>query len=47
MTTFRTIEGTYRGTPFQMVGNGFRVSNYFPSGNKLQQRISPFILLRL
>lgn len=45
MTTFRSIEGTFRGAPFHMVGDGFRVSNYFPSGNNLQQRVSPFILL--
>ncbi|UHA76254.1 pirin family protein [Paenibacillus sp. 481] len=45
MTTFRKMEGTYTGAPFHMVGDGFRVSNYFPSGNDFQQRISPFILM--
>ncbi|MEF3307763.1 pirin family protein [Paenibacillus sp. GYB004] len=45
MTTFRTIEGIFRGAPFHMVGDGFRVSNYFPSGNNFQHRISPFILM--
>lgn len=42
---YRTIEGTFQGAPVHMVGDGFRVSNYFPSGNNLQQRFSPFILL--
>lgn len=45
MTTLRKIEGIYKGAPFHMVGDGFRVSNYFPSGTNFQQRISPFILL--
>jgi len=45
MTTYRTIEGIYRGAPFHMVGDGFRVSNYFPGGNDFGQRISPFLLL--
>ncbi|MFD0960711.1 pirin family protein [Paenibacillus chungangensis] len=44
-TTFRTIEGIYSGAPFHMVGDGFRVSNYFPSGNNFGQRFSPFLLL--
>ncbi|TBL73051.1 pirin family protein [Paenibacillus thalictri] len=43
--TYRTIEGIYRGAPFHMVGDGFRVSNYFPSVNDLGQRFSPFLLL--
>jgi redox-sensitive bicupin YhaK (pirin superfamily) len=45
LTTLRTIEGIYKGAPFHMVGDGFRVSNYFPSGNDFGQRFSPFILL--
>lgn len=45
MSTFRPIEGDFKGSPFYMVGDGFRVSNYFPSGNNFQQRLSPFILL--
>lgn len=44
-STFRAIEGVYRGAPFHMVGDGFRVSNYFPSGNNFGQRFSPFILM--
>jgi redox-sensitive bicupin YhaK (pirin superfamily) len=43
--TYRAIEGIYKGAPFHMVGDGFRVSNYFPSGNNFGQRFSPFILL--
>ncbi|MCD9020291.1 pirin family protein [Cohnella silvisoli] len=45
MTTKRKIEGIYTGAPFHMVGDGFRVSNYFPSGNNFQQRFSPFLLM--
>jgi len=47
MTTneFRPIEGVYGGAPFHMVGDGFRVSNYFPSGTNFGKRLSPFILL--
>ena len=45
MTTLRQIEGIYKGAPFHMVGDGFRVSNYFPTGNNFGQRFSPFILL--
>lgn len=45
MTTFRTVNGIFKGAPFHMVGDGFRVSNYFPSGNHFQNRFSPFILL--
>ncbi|WP_135557280.1 pirin family protein [Paenibacillus cymbidii] len=44
-TEFRPIEGMYRGAPFHMVGDGFRVSNYFPGGTDFGQRFSPFILL--
>ncbi|WP_314588653.1 pirin family protein [Paenibacillus terrigena] len=45
MSIFRSIEGIFKGAPFQMVGDGFRVSNYFPSGNPFLERLSPFILL--
>lgn len=43
--SYRTIEGVLQGAPFQMVGDGFRVSNYFPGGNDLRQRFSPFVLM--
>ncbi|WP_152394454.1 pirin family protein [Paenibacillus guangzhouensis] len=45
MSNFRPIEGIFRGAPFQMVGDGFRVSNYFPHGNPFLERLSPFVLL--
>ncbi|MBH5319527.1 pirin family protein [Paenibacillus sp. GSMTC-2017] len=41
----RSIEGVFQGAPFHMVGDGFRVSNYFPSGTNFGQRFSPFILM--
>ncbi|GKU77325.1 pirin family protein [Paenibacillus sp. L3-i20] len=44
-TKYRTIEGIFKGAPFHMVGDGFRVSNYFPSGTNFGQRFSPFILM--
>ncbi|MBA2490344.1 MAG: pirin family protein [Gammaproteobacteria bacterium] len=45
MTTERRIAGIYRGAPIHWVGDGFRVSNYFPSGNDFGSRASPFILM--
>lgn len=45
MSKFRGIDGVFRGAPFHMVGDGFRVTNYFPSGNRLERRMSPFILM--
>ena len=41
----KNIETILKGSPFGMVGDGFRVSNYFPNGNKPERKISPFILL--
>ena len=42
----KSIEKIFR-RPEQpgMVGDGFRVYNYFPSGYKIQRRVSPFLLL--
>lgn len=45
MSTYRSIQGVFHGAPFHMVGDGFRMSNYFPAGNQFNQRVSPFILL--
>ena len=45
MNKFRPIEKKYQGSPFHMVGDGFRVMNFFPNGNALAQRLNPFILL--
>jgi redox-sensitive bicupin YhaK (pirin superfamily) len=43
--SIKTINGIYQGAPFNMVGNGFRVSNYFPHGNAFIREMSPFFLL--
>lgn len=45
MSQFRTIEAAFQGPRFHMVGDGFRVSQYFPGGKDLLNRFSPFILL--
>lgn len=41
----RTIDRIFRGAPEHWVGNGFRVSNYFPSATDFEKRMSPFFLL--
>jgi redox-sensitive bicupin YhaK (pirin superfamily) len=41
----RTIERVFRGTPEHWVGDGFHVSNYFPSATDFEKRMSPFFLL--
>lgn len=41
----RTIERVFRGAPEHWVGNGFRVSNYFPAATDFEKRMSPFFLL--
>jgi redox-sensitive bicupin YhaK (pirin superfamily) len=40
----RKVTGVFHGAGFHWVGDGFRVSNYFPSGNNFANRISPFFL---
>jgi redox-sensitive bicupin YhaK (pirin superfamily) len=45
MARERTVHGVFKGDPFHWVGDGFRVSNYFPSGNDLAGRMSPFLLM--
>lgn len=45
MTTERRIKATLRGGEIHWVGDGFRVTNYFPSGNDLGLDISPFLLM--
>ncbi|MDD2534423.1 MAG: pirin family protein [Eubacteriales bacterium] len=45
MTTYRSIETIFNGPPKHWVGDGFSVSNYFPSGRNLLERFSPFILM--
>jgi len=41
----RTIDRVFRGAPRHWVGDGFHVSNYFPSATETQKRMSPFFLL--
>jgi redox-sensitive bicupin YhaK (pirin superfamily) len=41
----RTIERVFRGRPQHWVGDGFHVSNYFPSATDFEKRMSPFFLL--
>lgn len=45
MEKFRTIETIFKGTGFHMVGDGFKVSQYFPAAKNIMERFSPFILL--
>jgi quercetin 2,3-dioxygenase len=45
MTKPREIAGIHRGAPFHWVGDGFRVSTYFPSRGELDSRVSPFLLM--
>lgn len=42
---FRGIEGVYSPTNTHMVGNGFKVMNFFPNGKGFEERMSPFFLL--
>lgn len=45
ITTQRKIQGIYHGPAHHWVGDGFRVRNYFPSGNPILEQISPFLML--
>ena len=45
MTSERKVNGIFRGSDFHWVGDGFRVTNYFPSGHNFAQKISPFVLM--
>lgn len=46
MSTTRTIEHIFTAPPPHMVGDGFRVHNFFPSGAiQSKQRMSPFFML--
>lgn len=44
-TGLRGVEGVYSPTNTHMVGNGFKVMNYFPNGKGFEERMSPFFLL--
>lgn len=41
----RSIETVFKGSPEHWVGDGFHVSNYFPSATDFEKRMSPFFLL--
>ena len=41
----RTVAGVFPRTPFHWVGNGFRVSSYFPRPSLPAERVSPFLLM--
>ncbi len=41
----KEVEGVYPAGGAHMVGDGFKVVNYFPNGNRLGKKISPFFLL--
>ena len=45
MSPSRPIENIFTGPRPHWVGNGFYVNNYFPSGQNLLERFTPFILL--
>ncbi|WP_338855100.1 pirin family protein [Clostridium perfringens] len=45
MKKFRTIENIFKAPELHMVGDGFRVSQYIPTGIKSMERLSPFLLL--
>lgn len=42
---YRGIEGVLPPTNTHMVGNGFKVMNFFPNGRGFEERMSPFFLL--
>lgn len=42
---YRGIEGVYAPTNTHMVGDGFKVMNFFPNGKGFEERMSPFFLL--
>ena len=46
MQTQKSIEHVFsRPAQYGMVGDGFRVYNYFPSGYRIRERVSPFLML--
>ena len=42
---YRGVEGVWSPTNTHMVGNGFKVMNFFPNGKGFEERMSPFFLL--
>lgn len=45
MNAYRGVEGVFSPTNTHMVGNGFKVMNFFPNGKGFEERMSPFFLL--
>lgn len=45
MKIFKEIEKVFAPPPAHMVGNGFRVHNFFPHGIRSDVRMSPFFLM--
>jgi redox-sensitive bicupin YhaK (pirin superfamily) len=45
MSDLRTVEAVLAPLPPGMVGDGFRVHNFFPIGYRIGKRMSPFYLL--
>ena len=41
----RSVAGVYRATPPHWVGDGFRVSTYFPRPGLPAERVSPFLMM--
>jgi len=44
-TKYRAVEGVYSPANTHMVGDGFKVMNFFPNGKGFEERMSPFFLL--
>lgn len=44
-SNYRGVESVLSPTNTHMVGNGFKVMNYFPNGRGFEERMSPFFLL--
>ena len=44
-TKLRSVAGIHKSTRFHWVGDGFRVSTYFPSKELPAERVSPFVLM--
>lgn len=46
MTTIKNVAHVYKGANAHMVGDGFKVQNLFPNGNRMiGKQLSPFFLL--
>ncbi|HVD97820.1 MAG TPA: pirin family protein [Cytophagaceae bacterium] len=42
---YRSVEGVLSPSRTHMVGNGFKVMNFYPNGKGFEERMSPFFLL--